>query len=260
MLKAVGERLKRARHSKGWSAREVSERSGVSERFVFAVESGRANVSLRTLGQLTEVLGLQMGALFDDPDADLGPDADPDAPRRDVLALLGMRGAGKSAVGPLVAAALGVRFIELDERVEALAGLPLADVFALHGASHYEALQLRALRALLDGGERVVVATGGGIVTCEAAADLLRARALRVWLRASPRTHWERVIAQGDWRPMEGNPRAYEQLCATLAAREPLYAASDWVVDTDHATPAAAAQAVAAWARSQARWRRASAG
>jgi XRE family transcriptional regulator, aerobic/anaerobic benzoate catabolism transcriptional regulator len=239
MLKVVGERLREARQSKGWSVREVSARSGVSERFVFAVEGGRANVSLKTLGQLTEVLELPMIALFT-------PDSAAPPPRR-VIALLGMRGAGKSAVGPLLAQQLNAPFVELDERVEALAGLPLADIFALHGAAHYEALQLQALRALCASSQRVVVATGGGIVTCAPALSLLRERAHSVWLRASPLAHWERVIAQGDWRPIEGNPRAYEQLCATLDARTPLYAAADWVEDTDARAPGEVARGIAAW-------------
>jgi XRE family aerobic/anaerobic benzoate catabolism transcriptional regulator len=239
MLKVVGERLREARLGKGWSVREVSARSGVSERFVFAVEGGRANVSLKTLGQLTEVLELPMGALFGEVDAG--------APRRGVIALLGMRGAGKSAVGPLLAQQLDAAFIELDERVEALAGLLLADIFALHGAAHYEALQLQALSALLGASRRAVVATGGGIVTSQPALSLLRERARCVWLRASPLAHWERVISQGDWRPIEGNPRAYEQLCATLEARTPLYAAADWIEDTDQRPPAEVARCIAAW-------------
>ncbi len=149
-----------------------------------------------------------------------------------VVALLGVRGAGKSTVGRRVARVLGFPFVELDQRIEEVAGLSLAEIFAIHGEPHYRQLERDVLEAFLDEGRPAVLATGGSLVTHRDAWRLLRAGALTVWLRADARDHWERVIAQGDDRPMRRNPQAYSQLEAMLAAREPLYGQAHARVET----------------------------
>jgi XRE family aerobic/anaerobic benzoate catabolism transcriptional regulator len=280
-LREVGERLKGARKAQGWSVREVAARSGVSERFVFQIEKGQANVSLKTLGSLAEVFGWSLGTLFSggvgSADQDLcfenRSTFEPIAarlaacsesellniknqiesilsktsasqPSVHLLALLGMKGAGKSTVGQLLSEALQVPFLELDARIESLAGLPLSDIFSLHGEEYYEELQAVALRSLVHASERAIVATGGGIVSSPRALQLLERHSLRVWLKASPQMHWARVVAKGDRRPIDGFPRAYEQLCHTWENRAPLYAQSDWTIDTESRPPAEIAQEI----------------
>ncbi len=273
-LRDVGDRLKGARKAQGWSVREVSARSGVSERFVFQIEKGQANVSLKTLGLLADVFGLSLGTLFNDGAASSVQDLNfqnhslfepitarlaacsesellniknqiesilaknpVTQPAVHLLTLLGMKGAGKSTVGRLLSEALQVPFLELDARIESLAGLPLSDIFSLHGAEYYEELQAVALHSLIHANERAIVATGGGIVSSPRSLQLLERHSLRVWLKASPQMHWARVVAKGDRRPIDGFPRAYEQLCHTWENRAPLYAQSDWTIDTESRQP-----------------------
>jgi XRE family aerobic/anaerobic benzoate catabolism transcriptional regulator len=152
--------------------------------------------------------------------------------RAPVIALVGLRGAGKSTIGPLLAAGLGLRFVEVDQEVERLAGLGLAEIFALHGEAYYRRLERETLAHLLSGPGGLVLATGGGLVTDRESFRLLRRRAVTVWLRARPEDHLSRVIDQGDRRPMSGNPQAMQELRALLAAREPLYAQAELVVET----------------------------
>ena len=161
-----------------------------------------------------------------------------------------MRGAGKSTVGAALAARVGARFVELDREIETTAGLPLAQLFELHGETYYRRVQREVLVRLLATGEALdpsappagaasrsgsralVLATGGSIVQDAASYALLRARCTTVWLRARAEDHWSRVVAQGDLRPMAGSPHAFEELRALLAAREALYARADHVVET----------------------------
>jgi len=125
-----------------------------------------------------------------------------------------------------------VPFVELDDRVEQVADLSLSEIFALHGEAYYRRAEYEALNGLLNEGGRVVVATGGGIVTHRANFDRLRDAATTVWLRARPEDHWNRVIQQGDRRPMRDHPHAMADLRALLTAREPLYGQADVIVDT----------------------------
>ena len=154
-------------------------------------------------------------------------------PRRapDAVALLGVRGAGKSTIGPLLAARLGAGFVELDQRIEQAAGLRLGEIFELHGEAHYRRLEREALRSILDGSP-VVLATGGSIVSDSVTYGILRERARTVWLRARAEDHWDRVVSQGDRRPMGENPHAFHQLRDLLTTREPLYARAHHVVQT----------------------------
>jgi XRE family transcriptional regulator, aerobic/anaerobic benzoate catabolism transcriptional regulator len=147
------------------------------------------------------------------------------------VALLGIRGAGKTTVGARLAERLGVPFVELDALVEQLAGLPLASVFELHGEGYYRRLEQQALLSLLAR-PSFVVATGGSIVTSPDRYALLRRACRTVWLKARPEDHWERVLAQGDGRPMRENPRAMDELRALFESRSPLYAQAHLTVDT----------------------------
>jgi XRE family transcriptional regulator, aerobic/anaerobic benzoate catabolism transcriptional regulator len=146
--------------------------------------------------------------------------------------LLGVRGAGKSTIGAALAKKLGRRFVELDHEIESAAGLSLGEVFSLHGEAYYRRVEREVLARVLAEPEATVLATGGSIVNDPATYALLRSRARTIWLRASAEDHWNRVVAQGDRRPMAENPHAFEELRALLAARTKLYARADQTVET----------------------------
>jgi len=161
-----------------------------------------------------------------------GIDAPPRARRGPVVALLGVRGAGKSTIGRRLAEELGLPFVELDAWVEEAAGLALAEIFAVHGEAYYRRLEREMLQRFLATTQGAVLATGGSLVSDPETYALLRAGATTVWLRASAEDHWRRVVEQGDRRPMAHNPNAMAELRALLAARAPLYAQADVVIDT----------------------------
>jgi XRE family aerobic/anaerobic benzoate catabolism transcriptional regulator len=169
--------------------------------------------------------------------ADLLGQATPAKPPASLIALVGLRGAGKSSIGKELAKRRGVRFVELDELIVREAQMTLATIFEIHGERYYRSLEREVLRRLLDEGQPLVVATGGSIVTDAETWGMLRSRARTVWLKASPKDHWDRVVAQGDVRPMRDRPRAKNELEQLLAARAPLYRESEIVVDTSKVNP-----------------------
>ena len=143
-----------------------------------------------------------------------------------------MRGAGKSTVGAQAGGAAAVPFVELDALIEEAAGLSLAEIFELHGEAYYRRLERETLARFLDETGAAVLATGGSLVSDAETYALLRRRAATVWLKARPEDHWNRVLRQGDQRPMAENPHAMQELEQLLAARERLYAAADFTVET----------------------------
>lgn len=221
-LGTVGARVRAQRERRGLTRRELSERSGVSERFLAQLETGRGNISLARFADVAAALAASPAELLAGTE---------EARRPAAVALLGVRGAGKSSVGARLAARLAAPFVELDQKIEQAAGLALGEIFELHGEAHYRRLEREALRAALDGAP-VVLATGGSIVSDGGSYALLRSRARTVWLRARAEDHWDRVIRQGDRRPMAENPHAFAELRQLLAAREPLYARAHHIVDT----------------------------
>lgn len=223
-LEAVGAQVRAHRERRGWSRRELAGHCGVSERFLAQLETGDGNISLRRFAEVAHSLGTTPSALLAVADAP----ADAAKP----IALLGVRGAGKSTVGEALAKKLGVAFIELDQRIEAAAGLPLGEVFALHGEAYYRRVEREVLTQLVADSTPMVLATGGSIVNDPTNYAVLRSRCTTVWLRARPEDHWNRVVAQGDQRPMAENPHAFAELRALLAARERLYARATHVVET----------------------------
>jgi XRE family aerobic/anaerobic benzoate catabolism transcriptional regulator len=225
-LGEVGEKVRRRREALGLTRRQLAERSGLSERFLADLERGDGNISLVRFVAVAEALGQSAADLLA-PVQERG--------RRPIIALLGLRGAGKSTVGTRLAARVGVPFVELDDRIERTAGLSLGEIFELHGEVYYRRLERETLRTVLAEAARgagAVVATGGSLVTDQETFELLRGRALTLWLRARPEDHWDRVIKQGDERPMAKNPHAFAELRALLRAREPLYRAADHVIET----------------------------
>ena len=226
LLERLGERTRRLRVNQHLTLRELAERSGVSLRFLLQIESGRANVSVKRLADLASALGTSPAALLSEDEAS-----------RPLIALLGLRGAGKTTIGRRLARRLRLPFVELDSRIEDAAGIALREIFSLHGEDYYRRLEREALAALVREQRPAVVAAGGGIVTSPEAMQLLDRHAVTVWLRADPEDHWTRVMQQGDRRPMEDQPQAMEALRALHASREPLYSRADFAVDTSGRAP-----------------------
>ena len=226
-LEAVGAAVRSHRERRGWSRRELATHSGVSERFLAQLETGDGNISLRRFADVARALGTSPSALL----------APADAPAEvKPIALLGVRGAGKSAVGAALAKKLGVAFVELDQEVEKEAGAKLGEVFAMYGQDAYRRFERRALERVLKEHERAVLAVGGSLVTDAATYQLLLARCLCVWLKTSPEEHMSRVIAQGDMRPFKGRSAALGEIKKLLEDREKLYARADATVDTSGRT------------------------
>ena len=222
VLAALGRRARAQRLARGWTLRDVAERSGVSPRFLVQLEAGRGNISVRRLADVAEALETTPAVLL----------ADAEAPAPKVIALLGLRGAGKTTVGRRLAKRRRVPFVELDRRVEAAAELSLGELFSLHGEDYYRRLEREVLQEVLSEGRPMVLATGGGLVASPDTFALLRRSAVTIWLRARPEDHWNRVVRQGDRRPMADHPQAMADLRTLLASREPLYSMADHVVDT----------------------------
>jgi XRE family aerobic/anaerobic benzoate catabolism transcriptional regulator len=232
LLHTVGSQVKRRRADRGLTLAQLSEASGISTRFLADLEAGRANISIVNLSHVARALRTSPQELLL-------------VPRLPTVALLGLRGAGKSSVGAALARQLRVPFVELDEKVEEQAGLPLDEIFKVHGEGYYRRTEAEALDAFLAGGTPAVLATGGGIVASPETYERLRRSCFTVWLRARPEDHMARVESQGDFRPMARRPNAMEELRQILTARTPLYSKADLVVDTDRGTPESAARAIA---------------
>ncbi|HEU0033114.1 MAG TPA: shikimate kinase [Kofleriaceae bacterium] len=237
-LAVVGATVRSHRERRGWSRRELAEHSGVSERFLAQLEAGDGNISLRRFAEVAHSLGTTPSALLASADA-------PSAELAKPIALLGVRGAGKSSVGAALARKLGLPFVELDQQIEQAAGLPLGEVFALHGEAYYRRIEREVLTQLLASPAPFVLATGGSIVNDATNYGLLRSRCITIWLRARPDDHWNRVVAQGDLRPMAENPHAFAELTALLAAREKLYARAAHTIDTSGRRVAGVVSAIA---------------
>lgn len=233
ILDTLATNVRALRHERAWSRARLAEVSGLSVRFLAQVEAGEGNISLRRLADLAE-------ALATTPEAILRPAA----PRTDLVVLVGLRGAGKSSVGPVLARALSIPFQEMDALIEQAAGLPVDQIFELHGERYYRRLERETAARLVAGGRSLVVAAAGGIVNEPATWELLARHATVVWLKASAEDHWNRVVAQGDRRPMADNPEAMTELRAMLAAREPLYSRAHLCVDTSGRSTSAVAEEI----------------
>lgn len=226
LLQGLGRAVRGRRNDLGFTLRELSKRAQVSERFLVQLEAGDGNISVARLHDVAIALDTSAVAL-------LGAPPEPTAPRTSrTVALLGLRGAGKSTIGRRAAQALGLPFVELDAIVEQRAGTSLRALFEMHGAQYFRETERAALRDVLARKEPVVLATSGGLVTDHDTYELLRREANTVWLKARPEDHWDRVVAQGDARPMANRSDAMEDLRRLLRARAPLYERAAHVVDT----------------------------
>jgi XRE family transcriptional regulator, aerobic/anaerobic benzoate catabolism transcriptional regulator len=265
-LKRVGDRVRLGRARRGMSRKILSKASRVSERYLAELERGAGNASLLVLRQIADALGVEVAHLVGDlPEqpidltlavhqlerlspADLAEARRLLAQRfgkqgvstRRRIALVGLRGAGKTTLGQRAAQALSVPFVELDREVERASGMELSEIFATHGQAMYRRLERQCLETIVERFERVVVATGGSLVTEPATYDLLLSSCLVVWLSAKPDEHMGRVLAQGDLRPMAEGPQAMDDLKIILESRAALYARADAEVSTSDRSEAQA--------------------
>ncbi len=228
-LEALGAEVRRLRLGRGLTLAELSTRTGLSPRFLISLEAGDGNISLLRLLELAralEVPAKELVALAE------GATSSVAQTRKSVVALLGLRGAGKTTVGTQLAEALGVRFVELDGLIAERAAMSLGMVFEMHGEAHFRKLERETLEAVLAEGKPLVLATGGSLVTAKETYALLKRETHTVWLKARAEDHWSRVVAQGDGRPMKGRADAMNELRELLKSRAPLYGASEVTVDT----------------------------
>jgi len=223
LLHHIGTRLRARRAASDLTQAELARRAGVSPRFLVQLEKGEGNISVGRLAEVCDALAFPMADLF----RGIGPG------RPNKIALVGLRGAGKSTVGQRLADAIDARFIELDGLIEEEAGMALREIFELRGEAHYRTLEREVLERVLREPISTVIAAGGSIVTAGDTWRRLQEGARTVWLKASPASHLERVRAQGDLRPMRGRPNAQAELEAILDERSGLYAEADLHLDTD---------------------------
>jgi XRE family aerobic/anaerobic benzoate catabolism transcriptional regulator len=256
----VGERVRKARDRKGISRRALSETSGVSPRYLAQLEAGEGNISIGLLMRIAVALDHRIEWLLGEDDpwtsdiirfSDLYRRADTqtranvqeilapgggDKRRACRICLVGLRGAGKSTLGRLVADRLKVPFVELNREIEEQSGTAISELLALYGQEGYRKLESQALSRVVATHETVILAVAGGIVSEPETYSYLLNSFHTIWLRARPDEHMSRVRAQGDMRPMAGNPEAMEQLRAILTSRETLYERAEAQIDTSGKT------------------------
>jgi len=224
-LARLGERVRTWRTEHGMSRKALAEASGVSERYLAQLEAGQGNISVLLLRKVARAMGVAVEGLVRE-----------EAPAAKPIALLGLRGAGKSTLGAKLAQSLNVPFVELDREVEKEAGAPLGEVFAMYGQDAFRRFERRALERVLGEHPQAVIATGGSLVTDPGTYELLLERCRSIWLKASPAEHMNRVIAQGDMRPFKGRSAALDEIRKLLDDRDRLYGRATAVVDTSGKT------------------------
>jgi XRE family aerobic/anaerobic benzoate catabolism transcriptional regulator len=220
VVKRLGITVRKLRKERGLAAKEVAKRASLSPRFYAQLEAGQGNIAIGRLALVADALSVPLVNL-------IAEDTPPVA-----IALLGLRGGGKSTLGPLIANKLSLEFIEIDAQIENAAGLGLTEIFNLHGEEYYRRLETRCLHALLDSNNPTVIALSGGVVHNNDAFERVQRDCVTIWLKADPEDHMQRVINQGDHRPMADRDNAMAQLRALLGDREPLYRQAQLTVNT----------------------------
>jgi XRE family aerobic/anaerobic benzoate catabolism transcriptional regulator len=259
----LGKRVRQARNRRGMTRKMVARDADVSERHLAQLEAGEGNVSIVLLRRIAAALNVTLADLF-------APEVEEPAEKRMIqrflervpahrleevvsrlkrdfsgeenarrsrIALIGLRGAGKSTLGSQLARETNIPFVELDMEIEKDTGMPLAEIFSFYGQSGYRAIEKRTLERVLREHVRVVLSVGGGVVSEKETYDHLLSHCYTIWIKAQPEEHMSRVIAQGDFRVMAGSDRAMEDLRRILEAREPLYRKADISLDTSGDSP-----------------------
>ncbi len=260
LIERVAERVRRARESKGIPRRVLSETSGVSPRYIAQLEAGKGNISIALLQRIAAALDhriewlvgeedpwtsdalriadqyrsatvstqSQVNALFDS-DAEA-------ASRANRICLIGVRGAGKSTLGRMAGARLDVPFVEVNKEIELAGGMPMGEIMDLYGQEGYRKLEADALDRVIQTYDAMILAVAGGIVAEPAIYNKLLGQFHTIWIKATPEEHMERVRAQGDERPMAGDPEAMTQLRTILTSREKIYERAQAQLDTTGAS------------------------
>jgi|SRR5579883_2439036 len=241
LLAEIGSRVRARRTSMGWTLREIADRSGVSSRFLSDLEAGKGNISVARLADVASALDVPLVSLMPSEDT-----------QSLIVALIGLRGAGKSTIGKALAKHLGVPFVEIDGLIEKEANLSLGELFSLHGEPYYKRLAYDILLKLLSQNESMVLATGGSMVTDPETWQLLKRRTHTVWVKATPEDHWKRVLGQGDTRPMANRASAMTELRSILAQRSPIYAEAAQTIDTSAVRVPSAVRSIASALRKKA--------
>jgi XRE family aerobic/anaerobic benzoate catabolism transcriptional regulator len=261
-LPQLGKRVREIRDRRGMARKLVAREAGVSERHLAHLEAGEGNVSIMLLRNIARALDVSLIELLAPETEDtvekrlirrflerlpqhrledvvfrlMRDYGHEESVRRKRVALIGLRGAGKSTLGARLAREEGVPFVELDREIEKDTGMPASEIFSLYGQTGYRRIEKQTLERVIGEHRRVVLSVGGGVVSQPETFDLLLSNCFTIWLKALPEEHMARVLAQGDLRPMAGNDEAMENLKRILEAREPLYAKADTVLDTSGQT------------------------
>ena len=261
-LAALGRQVRESRERRGLARKAVSQSAGVSERYLAQLEAGDGNASVLLLRKVAGALAIPLTELIDPREGsvekrlirrfldglpahrledvvfrlmrDYGEES---AARRKRLALVGLRGAGKTTLGSALAAELALPFVELDREIEREAGISLSEIFLLYGQAGYRRIERRCLERLISGQTEMVMSVGGGVVSEPETYNLLLQHCFTVWVKALPDEHMARVAAQGDLRPMQGHAEAMADLKRILESREPLYRKADLTLDTAGENP-----------------------
>jgi XRE family aerobic/anaerobic benzoate catabolism transcriptional regulator len=257
-LLALGKRVRELRNRRGLTRKMMAREADVSERHLAQLEAGEGNVSIVLLRRIAAALHVSLAELFAAETETrhekvliqrflerlpahrveeamfrlLREFGEEEAVRRKRIALIGLRGAGKSTLGSRLGAEMNVPFIELDGEIEKDTGMPLGEIFSLYGQTGYRAIERRSLERVLHEQERAILSVGGGVVSEKETYDYLLSNCYTVWIKARPEEHMARVIAQGDLRAIAGGNQAMDDLRRILEAREPLYRKADMYLDT----------------------------
>jgi len=257
VMLAVARQVRLQRKKRGMTRRELSRRAEISERYLGEVEKGRANVTLGLLMRIADTLGEPLSTFLpaDEASARISSPlvkllsrlsagqqavlyrrllretkAEEDGVRG--IALIGLRGAGKSTLGAMLAKANRAPFIRLTDTIQELAGMATGELLEMMGPDAYRRLERQALERIVAAHPLAVLEAGGGLVLETDTFNLLMQAYRVVWLKAEPEDHMQRVMDQGDLRPMAGNTQAMDELQAILKEREPYYSQADHVIDT----------------------------
>jgi XRE family aerobic/anaerobic benzoate catabolism transcriptional regulator len=261
-LAAMGRTVRELRERRGMARKALSQVAGVSERYLAQLEAGDGNASVLLLRNVARALGVALPDLVAARESsvehrlirrfleklpahrledvvfrlmrDFGQE---ESSRRKRVALVGLRGAGKSTLGSALANEAKCAFVELDAEIEREAGMTLSEIFLLYGQTGYRRVERRCLERALAAHDRMVLSVGGGIVSEPDTYNVLLLNCYTVWVKATPDEHMARVMAQGDLRPMHGHAEAMDDLKRILDAREPLYRKADATLETSGETP-----------------------